>query len=99
MASTIFLVPSARRTDLDVALSDDVVARQSRKIREAAAMGGPAAELYVLIEGPPEAIARAEGLLAPIGKKLAPPDVEALLQRFRDEDESASAGMGLFFTE
>jgi hypothetical protein len=99
MPSTIFAIPATKRPELDLALNDDVVARQSRKVRDAASMGGPSGELYVLIEGGPEAIARAETLLGPIGKKLAPAEAGKLEQQFRDEDESASAGMGLFFTE
>ena len=99
MSTTIFLVPAAKRTELDQALNDDVVARQSRKIRDAAALGGPSGELYVMIEGSAEAIARAEILLGPLGKRLAPAESAALEARFREEDESASAGMGLFFTE
>lgn len=95
----IFLVPAARRTELDQALNDDVLARQSRKVRDAGSMGGPSGELYVLIEGGAEALARAESLLGPLGKRLPPADSAKLEQRFKDEDESASAGMGLFFTE
>jgi hypothetical protein len=99
MPATIYLVPGTKRAELDVALSDDIVARQSRKIREAPAMGGPAGELYVMIEGSVDAVRRTDELLAPIGKKLPPPEAEALERRFHDEDEAASAGMGLFFTE
>jgi hypothetical protein len=99
MPSTIFLVPATKRTELDQALNDDIVARQSRKIRDAAPLGGPSGELYVMIEGSAEAVARAESLLGPLGQRLPPAESAALEQRFRDEDESASAGMGLFFTE
>ena len=99
MPTTIFLVAAGRRAELDQALSDDQIARQSRKIRDAATLGGPPGELYVLIEGAAEAIARADALLAPLGRKLPEPERAALERRFREEDESASAGMGLFFTE
>ena len=99
MAWTIFTVPSSKRTELDAALKDDVVSRQSQKVREAAAMGGPSGETYVLVEGGAEAVKRAEELLGPVGKKLAAADGEALYRRFKDEEEAASAGMGLFFTE
>jgi hypothetical protein len=99
MATTLYLVPSTKRGDLDQALNDDVVARQSRKIREAPSIGGPAGELYVLIEGSAEAIARADELLGPLGRKLPAAEAGPIVERFREEDESASAGMGLFFTE
>jgi hypothetical protein len=99
MAWTIFAVPAAQRTELDGVLRDDQISRQSQRVRDAAAMGGAADALYVLIEGSAEAIRRAEELLGPIGKRLEPADAEALYRRFKDEEEAASAGMGLFFTE
>ena len=99
MAWTLFRVPTAKKTELDAALADDQVSRQSRRVRDAAAAGGPAGELYVLIEGGDEAVKRADGLLAAIGTRLPKDEGEALYRRFKDEDEAAAAGMGLFFTE
>jgi hypothetical protein len=99
MAWTIFLVPSAKRTELDAALKDDIVSRQSQKVRDAAALGGPADQTYVLVEGSTEGVGRARELLAPVGSALPTVEAERLHQRFRDEEEAASAGMGLFFTE
>jgi hypothetical protein len=99
MAWTLFVVPSAKRTELDAVLKDDLLSRQSQKLRDAKAMGGPADATYVLLEGTPEAMARADTLLGPLGTKPAAPDGEALHRRFKEEEEAASAGMGLFFTE
>jgi hypothetical protein len=99
MAWTIFSVPTSKRTELDAALKDDVVSRQSQKVRDAAAMGGPADRTYVLVEGSTEGVARAKDLLAAVGTALPPDEGEKLHQRFRDEEDAASAGMGLFFTE
>ena len=99
MAWTLFEVPGAKRNELDTALRDDLVSRQSHTVREAAAVGGPAGSTYVLIEGSPEGVRRADELLAAVGTKPTPPDAESLYRRFKDEQEAASAGMGLFFTE
>ncbi|HKN07270.1 MAG TPA: hypothetical protein VJ021_06710 [Thermoplasmata archaeon] len=99
MAWTLFSVPNTKRTELDAALKDDRVSRQSQTVREAAAMGGPSGATYVLVEGAADAVTRAEELLATVGTRLPPADSEALYRRFKDEQESASAGMGLFFTE
>ena len=99
MAWTIFTVPSTKRSELDAVLKDDVLSRQSQKLREAAAVGGPAGALYVLLEGSADAIRRADELLAPVGTKLAPNEAEPLYHRFKEEEEAASSGMGLFFTE
>ncbi len=99
MAWTIFAVPSSKRTELDAALKDDLVSRQSQKVREASALGGPADQVYVLLEGAAAALARAEALLGPVGTHLTDDAAETLYRRFKDEEEAASAGMGLFFTE
>ncbi len=99
MPWTIFTVPSAKRAELDGILKDDLVSRQSQKVRDAATMGGPGDAVYVLIEGGADAVKRAEELLAQIGARLPGADAEALYRRFKDEEEAASAGMGLFFTE
>jgi hypothetical protein len=99
MAWTLFSVPGTKRTELDAVLKDDRVSRQSQTVREAAAMGGPSGSTYVLIEGAEDAVTRAQELLTPIGTRLPGPDAEKLYRQFKDEEESASAGMGLFFTE
>lgn len=99
MAWILFSVPSAQRAALDAALKDDVLSRQSQKVRDAFAMGGPKETTYVLIEGGPDGLRRAEELLAPLGPRLGGADGESLYARFKAEEEAASAGMGLFFTE
>ena len=99
MAWTLYSVPTTKRTELDAALKDDVVSRQSQKVREAAAMGGPSDRLYVLVEGSAEGVRRAGELLAPFGTVLPAAEGEALHTKFREEEDAASAGMGLFFTE
>jgi hypothetical protein len=99
MAWTLFSVPTAKRTELDAALKDDLVSRQSQKVRSAGSVGLAADATLVLIEGSAEATRRAEELLAPIGTRLPPAEAEPIYRRFKEEEESASAGMGLFFTE
>jgi len=99
MAWTLFSVPTSKRAELDPILHDDRLSRQSQKVREASALGGPGDALYVLLEGAPDAMARADGLLAGVGTKLTGADSEMLYRRFKDEEEAASQGMGLFFTE
>jgi len=99
MVWTLYRVPTQHKTELDLALADDRVSRQSQKIRDAATAGGPSGELYVVIEGNADDVKRADELLAKIGTKLPMADAEKLYARFKEEDESAAAGMGLFFTE
>jgi hypothetical protein len=99
MAWTLFAVPSAKRTELDQVLHDDQLSRQSQKVREAPSLGGPANTLFVLLEGSPEAVKRGEELLGAVGTRLPAPEAEKLHHQLKDEEEAASAGMGLFFTE
>ena len=99
MPWTIYSIPNAKRTELESALKDDTISRQSQKVRDASALGGPSDRVYVLIEGSTEGVGRAESLLGPLGEKLPAADAEALHQKFKDEEDAASAGMGLFFTE
>jgi len=99
MAWTIYSVPSDRREALDAALKDDLVSRQSHKVRDGPSMGSPAGTTVVLVEGSVEALGRFESLLGDAGAKLKGDEADRLYRRLKDEDEAASAGMGLFFTE
>ncbi len=99
MAYTIFLVPTAKRTELEEILKEDRIARQSHKLREASAVGGPAGEYCVQIEGAADVVKDAERRLAAIGAAPPPAEKERIHQVFVAEDDAASAGMGLFFTE
>ena len=99
MAWTLHAVASAKKAEVDAALRDDIVSRQSHTVRDAASAGGPSGMLYVLVEGSADAVARADGLLKPLAEPLPVPERESLYKRFKEEEEAASAGMGLFFTE
>jgi len=99
MPWALFTVPSDRRSELDAALKDDLVSRQSQKLREGAGLGAASGSTVVLIEGSPDGVRRAEELLGPLGSRLSGADAEQLYRRLKDEEEAASAGMGLFFTE
>ena len=99
MSWTMFSAPSEKRAELEGALRDDLVSRQSQKLRDAGTMGGPTGQTYVLVEGTPDGVKKAEELLGKIGTKLPTADAETLYHRFKEEEDAASAGMGLFFTE
>ncbi|MCI4337202.1 MAG: hypothetical protein L3K17_08460 [Thermoplasmata archaeon] len=99
MAWTLFSVPSPKKGELDEVLRDDRLSRQSQKVRDAPSAGGPAGTLYVLIEGGAEAITHADTLLSSVGTKLPAAEAETLYRRLKEEEENASTGMGLFFTD
>jgi len=99
MSWTIFSVPADRRDTLDAALKDDLVSRQSQKVRDGATLGAAQGTTIVLVEGSTEAVKRLGELLGPAGTRLGGEDAERLYRKLKDEEEAASAGMGLFFTE
>jgi len=99
MAWVLYQVPATKKGEVEAALRDDIVSRQSHKVRDAASAGGPAGQLYVLVEGSVEAVDRADVLLKPLGERLPPKEGDVLHAKFKDEEDAASAGMGLFFTE
>jgi hypothetical protein len=99
MSWTIFTVPTDRREALDTALKDDLISRQSQKVRDGPSVGAAGGTVVVLLEGSPEAVARLGELLGPAGSRLTGDEAEKLYRRLKDEEEAASAGMGLFFTE
>jgi len=99
MSWIILSVPSDRREALDAALKDDLVSRQSQKVRDGATLGTATGTTVVLLEGSPEAVQRLEGLLGTAGTRVSGADAERLYRRLKEEEEAASAGMGLFFTE
>jgi len=99
MPWTIFAIPNDHRAALDAALKDDLVSRQSHTVRDGAGVGAASATIIVLVEGGADAVRRAEELLAPAGTRLGGEEAERLYRRLKDEQDAASAGMGLFFTE
>ncbi len=99
MTWMVFSVPREKRSELDTVLKDDLVSRQSQTVREAATLGGPADHLYVLIEGSSEGTRRASELLGPVAPPVPVADADAIYRQFKEEQDAASVGMGLFFTE
>ena len=99
MSWVIFSVLSDRREALDAALKDDLISRQSQKVRDGPTLGAASGTIVVLLEGSPESVQRLESLLGPAGTRVAGADAERLYRRLKEEEEAASAGMGLFFTE
>lgn len=97
MAYTLALLPAGRRPELDAILRDDAISRQSHKLRDAATLGGPEGQLYVLIEGDPTVVREAEARLAALGPSVPASEKDRVYRALREEDEAASAGMGFVF--
>ncbi len=99
MAWALYSVASEHRGELDAALKDDLVSRQSQKLRDGPSVGAASGTTIVLLEGSEPALRRLGELLGTAGSRLSGDEAERLYRRLKDEEESASAGMGLFFTE
>lgn len=100
MAWRIFVVTNDQRGPLDELLTnDDLLWRQTRILRDASSMGGPAGELYLYMEGSETAMAHADEKVTKIAKPVEKARGEELHARIKDEEEKSAQGMGLMFSD
>jgi len=99
MASAIFEIKKEKEKEMDALKQDDIVSRQSITIRDAKSLGMKGENIYIKIDGSSEAIKRAEGIVKEhsLGKKLSKKDAEPIEKKIKEEEESASEGMGFIF--
>ena len=91
----VYDVKPADRAQIDAALKDDQVSRQSIAVREAAALGLSGGTL-VLIEGEEAAVRRSHDLFA-FATRLEGTKADEARQRFKAQDEDVASGVGLIF--
>ncbi|MEM3738229.1 MAG: hypothetical protein QW204_00580, partial [Thermoplasmata archaeon] len=94
MAYGIYGVKKEFIGKIDEALKDDMVSRQSIKIRDAKVLGINKEVRYVLVEGSEEAVKRADEIFKPIAEKETGEDAEKAYAAFKAEDENVASGMG-----
>jgi hypothetical protein len=94
MAYAIYGVKKDCIGKIDNVLKDDLVSRQSIKIRDASVFGIKKDVRYVLVEGSEEAIKRADELFKDIAEKEQGADAERAYAAFKAEDENVASGMG-----
>ncbi|MGB9636257.1 MAG: hypothetical protein ACPL1Y_03285 [Thermoplasmata archaeon] len=94
MAYAIYGVKKEHIGKIENVLKDDLVSRQSIKIREASVLGVNKEVRYVLVEGSEEAIKRADELFKEIAEKETGADAEKAYAAFKAEDENVASGMG-----
>ncbi|NPA75246.1 MAG: hypothetical protein GXO25_04095 [Euryarchaeota archaeon] len=80
--------------EIDALYRDDVVARQTLIKRDGSALGLDDA-IYIVVEGSEEAINRAKELAKEF--LLNDSDAKDVYKKIKDEEESASMGMGALF--
>ncbi len=93
----MFRVPSARASQIEAVLKDDLVSRQSILVRDAKSLGVGGEGTIVLVEGTEAGVARAETLLKDVALVMQGMEAEDAYRRFRSQDDDAAAGMGLIF--
>jgi hypothetical protein len=84
---------------MDILKQDDLVSRQSITIRDAKSLGLEGENVYIKIEGNDDAIVKAEEIVNThcLGKKLSANKAQPIDTKIREEEESASEGMGFIF--
>lgn len=99
MASAIFEIKREKEKEMDALKEDDIVSRQSITIRDAKSLGMEGESIYIKIEGSDEAIERAEEIVKEksLGKKLSEDEAKPIDDKIKEEEESASEGMGFIF--
>lgn len=99
MAYVIFEIPKEKESELEILKKDDLISRQSLTFRDARSLGLVGDVVYVKIEGSEEALKRAQDMVEEhqLGDTLNPADARPISDKIRDEEESASEGMGMIF--
>ncbi len=99
MASAIFEIKKEKENEMDALKGDDLISRQSITIRDAKSLGMKGENIYIKIDGSDEAIERAEEIVKEqsLGKRLSKEDAQPIEKKIKEEEESASEGMGFIF--
>ena len=97
MPYAIFKIDNPR--DIDNVVRDDMISRQSITTRDAKSLGLKGNHFYVKIEGSSEAIQKAEEIVkeTDIGDRLPDKDAKKIDIKLKEEEETASEGMGMIF--
>lgn len=95
MPFRVYRFPSAKRADMEAALGDDILSRQSLTVRDARHFGVPGEWVFLFVEGEEKGMLRADAVLLEIGERA--PDGEVLHQMLKDEEDAAASGLGSVF--
>ena len=99
MAYIIFEILKEKESGMDILKKDDLISRQSLTIRDARSLDIEGDAIYLKIEGSQEALNRAEDIIKEhkLGEKLSETNAQPIYDTIKDEEESASEGMGMIF--
>ncbi len=99
MEHVIFGINKDKEDGINLLKNDDLVSRQSITTRDAKSLGMKGDDIYLKIDGSEEAIKLAEKIVKEneLGKKLNEKDAKPIIDKIKEEEESASEGMGFIF--
>jgi len=99
MEHVIFEINKEKEEGINLLSKDDLVSRQSIMIRDAKSLGIEGDSIYVKIDGSEEAVKLAEEIVREneLGKKLSEEEAKPIMDKIKEEEESASEGMGFRF--
>lgn len=95
MPFQVYRFTGAQRAQLDAALGDDILSRQSLVIRDARHFGVPGDWTFLFVEGTDAGILRADAVLLDFGERA--PDAKVLMDLLRAEEDAAATGLGSVF--
>ncbi len=93
----VFSVEPSKIKEIDEALKDDIVSRQSIYIRDAKALSMEGKVRYVFIEGDAKAIERAVEIFTKFAKVTPEKEANAVRDKIRSNEEDAASGIGNIF--
>ncbi len=100
MEHVIFEIEKEKADGINLLEKDDLVSRQSIMTRDSKSLGIEGDSIYVKIDGSEEAVKQAEKIVEEnkLGKKLDEKEAKPIMDKIKEEEESASEGMGLIFS-
>lgn len=78
-------------------VQDDLISRQTIVVRDTGSLGLEGDETIILIEGAPEALAKAKDILGESGSLLGGEEKDQVHHKIKEAEDSAAEGLGLMF--
>jgi hypothetical protein len=97
MAYVVIGVKKENMSKVNEVLKDDLTSRQSITARDASALDLKLDLHLVLIEGTDKGVERAKEVFKGVGEPLAEKDAKQAYDKIKEEEEKASAGVGMIF--
>ena len=97
MAYAIFELKKDNINIIEEIKKDDLISRQSLWTRDAKSLDVKGDTIFFKIEGDNQAIAKAEELLSETSKMLVGSEKEKINEKFIEDEDKASEGMGFIF--